>query len=72
MAMTTTGNPASVADRLQTYFSKKLLEVQVDELAMEQFAMTSDLPMHAGGRTIRFFKPAKASSALYGATPRMT
>ncbi len=72
MAMTTTANPASVADRIQTYFSKKLLEVQVDELVMDQFAMQADLPMNASSRTIRFFKPALASSNLYGASPTAT
>lgn len=69
MALTTTGNPASVADRLQTFFSKKLLEVQVDELVLNQFGIEADLPMKAAGRTIRFFKPALASSDLYGASP---
>lgn len=67
MATTTTTNPASVADRLLTYFSKKLLEVQVDTLVMDQGAMKADLPKKASAKTIRFFKPAKASSSLYSA-----
>lgn len=67
MAMTTLSNPASVADRYLTYFSKKLLKVQIDELKMDQFALKEDLPAEAGSRTIRFFKPAKASSSLYSA-----
>lgn len=71
MAMTTTSNPASVADRLQTYFSKRLLEVQVDNLHLEQFAMHEDLPANASARTIRFFKPAKAGGGAgqFSATP---
>lgn len=72
MAMTTTANPASVADRIQIHFSKKLLEVQVDELRLDQFAMKADLPMNAHSRSIRFFKPALASSTLYGASPTAT
>jgi N4-gp56 family major capsid protein len=71
MAATTTSNPSSVADRLQTYFSKRLLEVQVDELRLDQFAKQEDLPAKASARTIRFFKPAKAGggSGQFSATP---
>ena len=65
MGMTTLSNPASVAERYLTYFSKKLLKVQEDALKMDQFALQEDLPKEAGSRTIRFFKPAKASSSLY-------
>ena len=81
MALTTTANPASVADRLQTYFSKKLLEIQVDELRMDQFAMLAELPKNVGGRTMRLFKFEKAGGGtgqfsatpgLYGASPTLT
>lgn len=65
MAMTTLTNPASVADRYLTYFSKKLLKVQIDELRLDQFGLHEDLPSQSGSQTIRFFKPALASSALY-------
>jgi N4-gp56 family major capsid protein len=65
MAMTSLSNPASVADRYLTYFSKKLLYVQEDELRLDQFGLQEDLPSQAGSRTIRFFKPAKASTSLY-------
>lgn len=67
MAMTTTSNPASVADRLLTYFSKKLLHVQEDELRLDQFGLQEDLPANASSRTIRFFKPSLADSGLYSA-----
>ncbi len=67
MAMTTLSNPASVADRYQTYFNKKLLHVQVDNLVMDQFAVHDDLPSKSGVRTIRFFKPERAHSQLYAA-----
>jgi N4-gp56 family major capsid protein len=71
MAATTTSNPASVADRLITYLSKKLLYVQQDNLVLDQFAVLEDLPMKASVRTIRFFKPAKAGggSGQFSATP---
>lgn len=74
MSTTTTANPASVADRLQTHFSKRLLEVQVDELVLAQpdLGVQEDLPMKAGSRTLRFFKPERASSSLRGATPTAT
>jgi len=65
MAMTTLANPASVADRLLTFFSKRLLEVQMDKLVLDQFAIQEDLPANASARTMRFFKPEKASSSLY-------
>lgn len=71
MGATTTTNPASVADRIQTYFSKRLLEVQIDVLVLDQFALKEDLPMHASGRVIRFFKPAKAGGGAgqFSGTP---
>lgn len=62
MATTSTTNPASVADRLQNYFSKRLLEVQRDELRLDQFAVKEKLPMNSGSKTIRFFKPSKANT----------
>lgn len=74
MSMTTTANPVSVADRLQVHFSKRLLEVQVDELVMGQegLGVMEDLPMKVGSRILRFFKPEKASATLRGATPTAT
>lgn len=65
MAVTTLSNPASVADRLRTHFSKQLMDIQEDELRLDQFAKKEDLPMKVGSKTIRFFKFSKASSALY-------
>lgn len=56
MAMTSTTNPAANADRLQTYFSKKLLEIQLDKLVFDQFGMKADLPANMRSKTIRFFK----------------
>ena len=56
MAMTSTTNPSANADRLQTYFSQKLLEVQVDKLIMDQWGMKADLPANMRSKTIRFFK----------------
>ena len=67
MAMTTVSNPASVADRYQTYFNKKLLHVQTDELVLDQFAVQADLPSKSSARTMRFFKPERAHSQLYAA-----
>lgn len=71
-ALTTRADPASVADRFQTFFSKRLLDVQVDLTVMDQFAMLEDLPKNSGGDTIRFFKPEKASSVLKTATTDTT
>jgi N4-gp56 family major capsid protein len=63
MAMTTTANPADVANRLQTHFSPKLLDHTVDTLVMDQFAVTQDLPKNLGAKTMRFFKPRPANRA---------
>lgn len=65
MATTTLSNPASVADRLRVHFSKQLMEIQVDELRLDQFAKHEDLPMKVGSKTIRFFKFSVANSNLY-------
>lgn len=65
--MTTLSNPASVADRYQTYFNRKLLKVQTDALVLDQFGLQADLPSKAGGRTMRFFKPELAHTQLYSA-----
>lgn len=62
MATTTTSNPASVGDRIQEYFSRKLLKIQVDELRLDQFAVKEKLPRNQGSKTIRFFKPSKANT----------
>lgn len=71
MAMTTTTNPSSVADRYITYLNKKLLYVQTDILKLEQFALTAELPAEGSTKTIRFFKPEKAGggSGQFSATP---
>lgn len=71
MAMTTLTNPASVADRYQTYFNRKLLAVQQDELRLEQFGIEAEIPQKAGGTTMRFFKPSLAGggSGQFSASP---
>ena len=64
LAMTTLANPATVADRYRTYFNKKLLYVQTDELRLDQFGLHEELPAKEGSTTMRFFKPALAGRAL--------
>ena len=62
MAAQSTTNPSDVANRLRTYFSKKLLEHIQYSLVFDQWA-TKDVPIPAnwGAKTIRFSKrrPAK-------------
>lgn len=67
MAMTTTANPADVANRLQTHFSKQLLAHAVDTLRLSEFAMKADLPAKSGSKTIRFFKKRVADASQVGA-----
>lgn len=61
MAMQTRANPADVTNRLQTYFSKKMLPHTKDELILGQFATPGEVPRNAGAMTMRWFKkrPAK-------------
>lgn len=66
MAMTTTGNPADVANRLQTYFSKKLLEHAKHTLRLSEFGMKGELPANSGSKTIRFFRKREADSSQVG------
>jgi N4-gp56 family major capsid protein len=63
MAMTTTANPADVANRLQTFFSKKLLEHAQHTLRLADFAMKAPLPRNSGSKTIRFFRPRAADAS---------
>lgn len=71
MAMTTLSNPATVADRYRTYFNRKLLFVQEDELRLDQFGIKGDIPAREGSTTMRLFKPAVAGggSGQFSASP---
>lgn len=67
MALQTLANPATVADRLQTYFSKLLLQHAVHELVLGQFGMKAELPQKASSKTIRFFRREEADSSRVSA-----
>lgn len=57
MAVVNTAQPAGLITQLQTYFSKQLLERQIQLLQMEQFAEKVPYPTKSGGnKTIRFFR----------------
>ena len=57
MAVNNTAQPAGLITQLQTYFSKQLLERQIQLLQMEQFAEKVPYPTKSGGnKTIRFFR----------------
>lgn len=69
MAVVITSTTSSgVAARMLTYLSKKLQYVQTDNLVLDQFGITEELPTEQGVKTITFFKPEKASATLYSAT----
>lgn len=57
MAVTTV---AALTNQYQKYFSKKLLEHAINELVMDQFAQTGDLPKNMGAKTISFFRRKKS------------
>ena len=63
----TTLHPTGIASTMQTYFSKRLLEVQVDNLRLAQFGLKAPLPPRSNTKTVRWFKPAGADTALKGA-----
>ena len=57
MAVVNTAQPAGLITQLQTYFSKQLLERQIQLLQVEQFAEKVPYPTKSGGnKTIRFFR----------------
>lgn len=56
--------PPSIAQTMQTYFSKKLLEVQMDNLRLSQFGMKASLPAKSNTKTIRWFKPSGVKAEL--------
>jgi N4-gp56 family major capsid protein len=51
------------ASEYRIYFSKKLLEHQVDELQLYQFAYQAEIPQGQGSKTMRMFRPPVASIA---------
>jgi N4-gp56 family major capsid protein len=63
MATQTLANPADVANRLRTHFSRKLLDPIEHELVLQQFAAApEDIPANGGSKTIRFFRRRSAST----------
>lgn len=63
MATQTTTNPADVANRFQTYFSRKMLAPIENNLVLHQFAdAPEDVPANKGAKTIRFFRRRPAST----------
>lgn len=54
---------ADLTQRLQSHFSKKLLDHAIQAIVLNQFAVFSDLPKKAGAKTVTFFRRAKADAA---------
>jgi N4-gp56 family major capsid protein len=63
-ALQSTTNPTNISYTYQTHFTKKLLPHIVENLVLNQFAQTEDIPSKSGSKSIRFFKrrPADATS----------
>lgn len=57
-----TGEPASLADGFQTYFTNQLLDHAVQLLVLDQFATQEPFPKNAGAKSIRFFKKGVADA----------
>jgi N4-gp56 family major capsid protein len=51
------------ASEYRVYFSKKMLEHQVDKLQLEQYAYQAELPKGQGSKTMRMFRAPPASIA---------
>jgi N4-gp56 family major capsid protein len=49
------------ASEYRVYFSKKLLEHQVDKLQLEQYAYQAEIPQGQGSKTMRMFRAPPAS-----------
>jgi N4-gp56 family major capsid protein len=63
-ALQTTSNPTNTSYLYQVHFTKKLLPHIMDNLVLQQFAQTEDIPAKSGVKSIRFFKrrPADTTS----------
>ena len=73
MAVNNTAQPAGLITQLQTYFSKSLLERQIQLLQMEQFAEKVPYPTKSGGsKVIRFFRFDNPSISNITARPAGT
>ena len=47
---------SQITNQYQRFFSNHLLEHAINELVMDQFAQTGDLPPNMGAKTISFFR----------------
>jgi len=62
MATVTTTNPASIANTLQRYYSRKLLSTIEKQLVLAQFGQKQTLPRKLGDAKIRFFRFGEPST----------
>ncbi len=60
MSTQTTTNPADIANRLQTYFNRTMLEPIENTLVLYQFAQYGDVPANKGAQTMRFYRRRQA------------
>ena len=65
-AIQTTSNPAGVTNLYQVHFTKKLLPHIQENLVLQQFGQSEDIPAKSGTKSIRFFKrrPADVKSIV--------
>lgn len=69
-AAITTTNPADFANRLQNYFSRKLMTALTYNLRLAPYGTSKDLPANSAAYTIRFFRPRKANQGNGTSGPR--
>jgi N4-gp56 family major capsid protein len=60
MAMQTTTNPASNANQIQTYFTRRLMTRLTNELVFAQWGKKEDLQANMAAKVIRFFRTNQA------------
>ena len=53
----------TIANTMQTFFSKKLLPVAAHELRLAEFGTEAELPKNVGATTIAFFRPSEPTAA---------
>jgi len=66
MAMTTTTNPADVANRQQIFLDANYFQSLMFQLKFYKYGISRSVPANAGHTSVRFFRPRKATTQYVG------
>lgn len=67
---TSSNPPGDFSNRLQKYFSRKLLEALTFNLKLGSYGVAKELPANSAASTIRFFRPRRAKKGTATSGPR--